>query len=74
MTVSVSTTDFSRFMGFESRPAKAKKREMLPDQAQASFPAVAERGAISFAQSGDNATSHPLSQRGKTVAGGTIWS
>jgi hypothetical protein len=55
--IDVNAGDFSRFTGFESHPAKAKKREAGSSASRLSV--VAERGAISFAQSGGNATSHP---------------
>ena len=61
-----TATDFSRFTGVERRPAKAEKREMLlPGSSASRLPVVAERGAISFAQSGEQRDEPPFSHLGK---------
>ena len=66
-----TATDFSRFAGVERRPAKAEKREMLlPGSSASRLPVVAERGAISFAQSGEQRDEPPFSHLGKTAVVG----
>lgn len=63
-----TATDFSRLTGVERRPAK---REMLlPGSSASRLPVVAERGAISFAQSGEQRDEPPFSHLGKTAVVG----
>ena len=65
-----TATDFSRFTGIERRPAK---REMLlPGSSASRLPVVAERGAISFAQSGDQRDEPPIQPPGQNRGSGSF--